>query len=60
MIVGTIIILYHTIWLGTLNYDIYGIYLMYAAGTYGLNRITSKKTTESETENVNINPDYPR
>lgn len=34
MVVGTVVLLYHTIWLGNLSYDVYAVYMGYCAGVY--------------------------
>ena len=42
-IVGTVLLLYHGIWLNTLNYDVFGIYMAYAAGVYGTSKWLDRK-----------------
>ena len=42
-IVGTILLLYHGLWLNTLNYDVFGIYMAYAAGVYGTSKWLDRK-----------------
>ena len=42
-IVGTILVLYHGLWLDTLNYDVFGVYLAYCAGVYGTSKYLDRK-----------------
>lgn len=42
-ITGTILLLYHGLWLNTLNYDVFGIYMAYAAGVYGTSKWLDRK-----------------
>ena len=42
-IVGSILMIYHGLWLDTLNYDVFGIYMAYAAGVYGTSKYIDRK-----------------
>lgn len=33
-LVGTTLLMYHGIWLDTLSYDVFGVYMAYCAGVY--------------------------
>lgn len=42
-VVGTVLVIYHGIWLDTLNYDVFGVYLAYCAGVYGTSKYLDRK-----------------
>ena len=58
MVVGTIIIIYHSIWLENLSYDVYGVYLAYAAGTYGLSKWAEGRNNNGYSTNRYKDYDY--
>ena len=42
-VVGTVLLVYHGIWLDTLNYDVFGVYMAYCAGVYGTSKYLDRK-----------------
>lgn len=42
-VTGTALITYHGIWLDTLTYDVFGVYLAYCGGVYAAGKYVSRR-----------------
>lgn len=42
-LVGSTLLLYHGLWLNTLDAEVFGFYLGYCAGVYGAGKLISRK-----------------
>lgn len=51
-VTGTILMLYHGIWLDTLTYDVFGVYLAYCGGAYVMGKYVNRKYERSEYESI--------
>ena len=62
-ITGTILLLYHGLWLDSLNYDVLAVYLTYCSATYVGGKYVGRKYGDSNdggNNDTDTNEDYNR
>ena len=47
-VTGTVLMVYHGIWLDTLTYDVFGVYLAYCGGAYVMGKYVGRKYDEGD------------
>ncbi len=52
-VTGTILMLYHGIWLNTLSYDVLAVYLGYCSGTYAVGKYIGRRYNDADNMEYN-------
>lgn len=56
-VTGTVLLVYHGMWLGTLDAEVFGIYMGYCAGVYGVGKYMDRRYKEDRDDRYNTNND---